>query len=183
MMTYGMMIKNASPLVLSAILVVTLICTVLWADANASGSKSSISIADETRTIADGSKPDETQGVSIRVLWSVTGYVLGKDSSWTDLEAKGFIFKPLDVRENEITFDGRTCKEVNFERETVDAAEFLLEAWHTTPQALNISDQQLQVIRTTCDIPGFQEYVRLSNGFLIVPLNGGFFFFEPVLTR
>ena len=118
----------------------------------------------------------------MRVLWTITGYVFGKVSSWTEQEAKGFIFKPLDMTESKIVFDGRTCDGVTFERETVDAAEYLTKTWQVTPQTLNIADLQVEVIRTTCDIPGFREYVRRSDGFLIVPVNGVFFFFEPAVT-
>ncbi|MFH1906404.1 MAG: hypothetical protein ABIL11_03320 [Chloroflexota bacterium] len=122
-------------------------------------------------------------GISMRVLWTVSGYVIGKGSAWGEQDAKALLFKPLDMNDTEITFDGQTCNNVNFQQETVNAAEYLSSAWQATPQTLGIEDQELQVFKTNCALPGFQEYMRLDDGRLIVPINGVFFFFEPAVTR
>jgi hypothetical protein len=119
----------------------------------------------------------------MRVLWTVSGYVIGKGSAWGEQDAKALLFKPLDINDTEITFDGQTCKNVNFQQETVNAAEYLSSVWQATPQTLGIEDQELQVFKTNCALPGFQEYMRLGDGRLIVPINGVFFFFEPAVTR
>ena len=122
-------------------------------------------------------------GITIRVLWTVSGYVIGKGSAWGEQDAKALLFKPLDINDTEITFDGQTCKNVNFQQETVNAAEYLSSVWQATPQTLGIENQELQVFKTNCALPGFQEYMRLDDGRLIVPINGVFFFFEPAVTR
>lgn len=122
-------------------------------------------------------------GIGMRVLWTVSGYIFGKVSAWDEQDAKALLFKPLDINDTEITFDGQTCKNVNFQQETVNAAEYLSSVWQATPQTLGIEDQELQVFKTNCALPGFQEYMRLGDGRLIVPINGVFFFFEPAVTR
>ena len=122
-------------------------------------------------------------GIAMRVLWTVSGYVIGKGSAWGEQDAKALLFKPLDINDTEITFDGQTCKNVNFQQETVNAAEYLSSVWQATPQTLGIEDQELQVFKTNCALPGFQEYMRLGDGRLIVPIHGVFFFFEPAVTR
>ena len=122
-------------------------------------------------------------GISMRVLWTVSGYVIGKGSDWGEQDAKALLFKPLDINDTEITFDGQVCKNINFRKETVYAAEYLSSAWQSTPQTLGIKDQELQVFKTDCALPGFQEYMRLGDGRLVVPINGVFFFFEPAVTR
>ena len=122
-------------------------------------------------------------GIAMRVLWTVSGYVIGKGSAWGEQDAKALLFKPLDINGTEITFDGQTCKNVNFQQETVNAAEYLSSVWQATPQTLGIEDQELQVFKTNCALPGFQEYMRLGDGQLIVPIHGVFFFFEPAVTR
>lgn len=61
----------------------------------------------------------------MRVLWTVSGYVLGKDSSWSENEAKALLFKPLDITESAIIFNNRTCNGIKFERTMVTTAEFL----------------------------------------------------------
>jgi len=125
----------------------------------------------------------ESGGIRMRVLWTVSGYVIGKDSDWGEQDAQALLFKPLDINDTEITFDGQVCKNVNFQKETVPAAEYLSSAWQSTPQTLGIEDQELQVFKTDCALPGFQEYMRLGDGRLVVPINGVFFFFEPAVTR
>jgi len=122
-------------------------------------------------------------GISMRILWTVSGYVIRNGSSWGEQDAKSLLFKPLDMNDTEITFDGHTCKNVTFQKDTVNAAEYLSSVWQATPQTLGIEDQELQVFKTNCALPGFQEYMRLGDGRLIVPINGVFFFFEPAVTR
>jgi len=122
-------------------------------------------------------------GISMRVLWTVSGYVFGAGSAWGEQEAKALLFKPLDITDTEITLDGQTCEDINFQQETVNAAEYLSSIWRTTPQALGIEDQELQVFKTDCTLPGFREYMRLGDGRLIVPIEGVFFFFKPTVTQ
>ena len=121
-------------------------------------------------------------GVSMRVLWTVSGYVVGKASAMDEQGAKALLFKPLDIRENEIIFDNKACRGVIFQRETVNTAQYLDAVWQVTPQTLGIEGQKIEVIKTNCDIPGFQEYMRLSDGRLIVPIKGVFFFFEQAVA-
>lgn len=123
------------------------------------------------------------QAVSMRVLWTVSGYRQGKGSQWSEREAASFLFKPLDMTQSEITFDGRSCKGVRFQREQVAAARYLPLAWRVTPQELGLADREVEVVRTDCTLPGFQEYLRLSGNRLLIQVNGLFLFFDPVLMR
>ncbi len=122
-------------------------------------------------------------GISMRVLWTVSGYIMGNNPVWNEQDAKAMLFKPLDIDTTEITFDGQACKNVDFQPEKAQAAEYLSNAWQTSPQFLGIVDQEIQVFKTNCSLPGFQEYMRLGDGRLIVPINGVFFFFEPAVSR
>ncbi len=126
---------------------------------------------------------DNGGGVTMRVLWTVSGYTIGKGAAWGEQEAKALLFKPLDMNETEIIFDEKTCQSVSFQQETVNAADYLSNVWKTTPQELGIDNQDMQVFKTNCSLPGFQEYMRLPDGHLIVPINGVFFFFEPAVAR
>jgi len=142
-----------------------------------------ISPGAETGRIVAASNPNGPGGVSMRVLWTVSGYVFGKNPAWGEREAKAFLFKPLDMNETGIIFNDQVCKGVTFQKEIVNTTEYLAEVWQITPQTLDIDEQKMQVIKTNCDIPGFRQYMRLSDRRLIVPINGVFFFFEPALTQ
>jgi len=121
--------------------------------------------------------------IRMRVLWTVSGYVQGKNSTLDEQAARALLFKPLDITDNEIIFNGQACQGVTFQKKTVAAGDYLAGTWQTTPQGLGIEDKELQVIQTNCSLSGFQQYMRLGDGRLIVPINGVFFFFEPNVAK
>ncbi len=93
-----MMTEKMLSLVTCAILMTIWAGPVFLASAEASGS-------------GPGTSPaDKAVGVSMRVLWTVSGYVLGKAPAMAEQEAKAFLFKPLDIKEAEIVFNGQVCK-------------------------------------------------------------------------
>ncbi len=118
-------------------------------------------------------------GVGMLVLWKVSDYKMGPNPVWGEKEARAMIFKPLDITETAITFDGKTCGNVTFKKETLKAKEGLAFAFHTTPQTLGIADEAVDVITSTCDLPGFDRYLHLKDGRVVIYLNGVFFYFKP----
>ena len=121
-------------------------------------------------------------GVSMRVLWTVSKYRVSEKAVWGEEEARKLLFKPLDMDTTKITFDGQTCHDVIFERETINVKEYLDRVYHTTPGALDIEGEVMEVIKTNCHLPGFAEYMRLRDRRLIIYLNGVFFYFEPAVN-
>ena len=136
-------------------------------------------LEDEILTYPDQPRPTDDAGMSMRVLWTVSSYVIGSDADWGEKEADALLFKPLDISESEIVFNDLTCKNISFQEEIVEAEDYLANIWDITRQELGISDEQIKVIKTQCDIPGFGEYMRLSDGHLVVVIHGVFFSFEP----
>ena len=134
---------------------------------------------DEILANPDQPRSTDDTGMSMRVLWTVSGYVIGSDADWGEKEADELLFKPLDISESEIVFNDLTCKNISFQEEIVAAENYLANTWNINRQDLGISDEQIKVIKTQCDIPGFGEYMRLSDGYLIVVIHGVFFSFEP----
>jgi hypothetical protein len=122
-------------------------------------------------------------GVSLRPLWTISGYFIGQNSTWGEPEAKGLLFKSLDISRDSITFDGQVCKGVQFQKEMVAASDYLRKVWQVTSKDLGIEEREIQLVRTNCTITGFQEYLRLSDNRLLVSIKGVFFKFEPQLAR
>lgn len=122
------------------------------------------------------------QGEQTRVLWTVSGYVIGTGAGWGEADAQALLFKGLDINDTEIIFDGQACKGVTFQTEDVSLADFL-PAWKTAPADLGIPDGSARLYKTDCTLPGFAEYLRLSDRRLVVPINGVFFFFEPTAIQ
>ncbi|MCF8055923.1 MAG: hypothetical protein K9K37_04700 [Desulfocapsa sp.] len=115
----------------------------------------------------------------MRVLWTVTAYHIGQNSTWGEAEARRMLFKPLDISSSTITFDGQTCQDVTFTSELVDFEQYFTERHKMIPQELRLENETMKVIKTNCLIPGFQEYMRLSDRRLIVSIEGVLFVFEP----
>ncbi len=121
-------------------------------------------------------------GDSIRILWTVAGYKTHSAGEWGENEAQALLFKPLDVTSSSITFNGQTCREITFNRKTVDAAPYLSQRWSITSKKLGVSAKTVKVIKTDCQLPGFAEYVQLPDRRLIVRIKGVFFFLEPFVN-
>jgi hypothetical protein len=128
------------------------------------------------------SAPTGVGGVSMRVLWTVSGYKIGNNALWGEKEARTMLFKPLDITATAIIFDGKTCHDVILKNEKVKAKEYLAQTYNTTPPALGIQDEIVEVVKTNCDLPGFGEYLRLKDRRLVIDLNGVFFYFEPAVN-
>lgn len=124
--------------------------------------------------------PGNAKGFSMRVLWTVSGYVPGPGTTFNKEDADAMIFSPLDVDESSITFDGKTCVNVVFRRERRQLGEYLARVHATNPQRIGLSDQEVEVVKTNCTLPGFSEYLRLPDSRLLIVIDGMFFFLEPV---
>ena len=122
------------------------------------------------------------EGSPMRALWKVSSYIIGKNSSMDEASAQALLFKPLDITDTEIIFDGQSCQGVTFQQKTVNAVDYLADTWQTTLTELGIDVTELQVFKTNCSLPGFKEYMRLGDRRLIVPIEGVFFFFTPAVT-
>jgi len=126
--------------------------------------------------------PKAGAGVSMRVLWTVSQYIIGERAIWDEKEARKLLFQPLDIDVNYITFNGKTCRNVTFKKEQVKAKKYLAHAYKTTPKALGIEDETIEVIKTNCSLPGFAEYLRLKDRRLVIQINGVFFYLEPAVN-
>jgi hypothetical protein len=124
----------------------------------------------------------ESGNISMRALWTISNYKVTGGAVWGEEEARKLLFKPLDIDATQITFDGKTCRNVIFQRGEVNAKEYLDNAYRTTPQALGIKEEAVEVVKTNCDLPGFAEYMRLKDRRLIIYLNGVFFHFKPAVN-
>jgi hypothetical protein len=121
-------------------------------------------------------------GETLRVLWTVSGYKRTNRATWTENQAKTMLSKPLDIDQTSIAFDRKRCDNVCFTRKEVKASKYLKKLCNVTPQWLGIDDGVMKVVRTSCKIPGFSEYMHLSDRRLVIYINGIFFFLEPNVT-
>ncbi len=141
--------------------------------------------ADNSSQLKNGrmhSPPAINEGISLRVLWTVSEYKLGTDAVLAKKEADELLFKPLHMDANSITFAGKKCSNVTFRKETVAAKKYFETTFHISPEALGITDNTVELIKTNCDLPGFGEFMRLSDRQLMVHIKGVFFFLRPAVV-
>ena len=127
-------------------------------------------------------KDTARSGVSMRVLWTVSGYVILEGSVVTDQQARTLLFKPLDIGETWITFDGKTCQNVTFTKKTVRVHNYLKNRFGTTPAVLGITDETAEATETNCNLPGFNEYLRLQDRRLVIQREGVFYYLQPAVN-
>lgn len=121
----------------------------------------------------------DDQRDTLRVLWTVSKYKILDESRISEQEARALLAKPLDMSETSITFDGNTCSNISFQKDEVDSVDYLLSHFNISPQEIGIKEPMLQVVRTSCNIPGFSEYIRLPGRQLVIFRNGLILFFSP----
>jgi len=122
----------------------------------------------------------EEDRTNMRVLWTISDYVLSTNFAGQEADAKGMIFTPLDMTDTQIIFSDEMCIDTVFVEESVVLSEYLTNTWQETTLSLGIeSEKEGTLIRTNCELFGFREYLRLIDGRLIVPYNNVFYFFEP----
>lgn len=138
--------------------------------------------ASDIPTPAKANPQTPESGQSMRVLWTVSQYIRGPAATWSNDQAQSLIFSPLDMDDSSITFAGRRCSDVVFEHQEVQLEDYLAETYQLTPEALELTAGSAQLFRTTCDLPGFAEYLRLPNRRLLIQIEGVFFFLKAAVN-
>ena len=156
---------------------------IFWSTLSCVLAASCESIMGEAQSTFQVNPVQSSTGETRRVLWRVSAYKIGFGARWGENEARSLLFKPLDMGSSYITFNGQTCQGISFTSEIFDTGEYLSERYQTTPQMLGILDKTLEVIKTDCQLPGFSEYIRLTDSRLIVWIEGVFFVFKPNVTK
>lgn len=111
--------------------------------------------------------------------WVITRYVIGPVSALDTAQAGAMVSQQVEILPTEIRFQGKTCPNLVTRAETVNAPDYLSSSWKVSPELLGLRQTELQVIHTNCDIPGFQDYMLLDGGKLLIGLDGVFFEFDP----
>jgi hypothetical protein len=164
------------PLIPAVFVVILILLTGAVAAINAAA-------ADESKNILPQNTRTDSiieKGQSIRVLWTVSGYKRGANDKWQKEDADAMILKTLDMDDNSITFAGKNCKEVVFKRERQQLESYLMSRYAVTPQRIDLVNEEVELVKTNCTLPGFSEYLRLPDGRLVINIDGVFFFLEPV---
>lgn len=118
-------------------------------------------------------------GERMRVLWTVSSYHKTKNATSGDSEARKLLFQPLDITPSSISFNGQTCVDISCSSKFLDTKDYFHKHFAISPLLIDYNNNQIEVIQTTCTIPGFSEYIRLHDRRLVVAIDGIIFIFSP----
>lgn len=128
-------------------------------------------------------EPREPEAQAMRVLWTVSGFKMTEKAAWDEARARQMLFKPLDMDDERLVFDGSICETPNLERSTVDADEYLGRTYGITSEWLGVESHAFQVLRSRCGISGFEEFIRLPDRRIVIHIAGIFFFLAPAVVH
>lgn len=121
-------------------------------------------------------------GETMRVLWTVSSYQKTKNATSEDSEARKLLFQPLDITPSSISFNGQTCVDISFSSKVFDTEDYFHKHFAISPLLIDYNDNKIEVIQTTCTIPGFSEYIRLRDRRLVVDIDGILYIFIPNIS-
>ncbi|MEE4240888.1 MAG: hypothetical protein V2I36_05450 [Desulfopila sp.] len=125
---------------------------------------------------------NDLNGITTRPLWRVDGFIPKSNSTIGKNEILSYQGRSLDMVENAITFDGRSCSPIIIKRYQADTARYLSQQLHIHPKDAEYHSPTLEVIKTNCHIEGFDEFVRLNDRRLLVPVGEVVLVFLPIVN-
>lgn len=111
--------------------------------------------------------------------WTIADYRYGAMATMDeDDAAEDFVGQGLDMAENEIVFDGETCR---FEPKIAerDARDLFWGEFRVSPEFLGLTGTTVTEVLTGCAMPGFERYFDLPDGRRIIGYRGMLFILEP----
>jgi hypothetical protein len=108
-------------------------------------------------------------------LWRVATNFPGPVSAMSAEQIDALSKETLDIRADQITFQGQSCPVSSFSIESKDGAQYFQDMYKTDAQLLTVGTAPIEVIKTDCTLPGLSEFVRTANDDLIVNVDGVFF--------
>ncbi|MBM9605780.1 hypothetical protein [Desulfopila inferna] len=128
---------------------------------------------------AGGGNSADGGGVTTRALWHVTGFIHGPDAKMTNDEILSYQGRPLNIDDTSLTFGGTTCSPITITRSQADTASYFSKKLFIHQDDVEYTSPTVGVIKTNCDIEGFEEFVRLNDRRLLVSVQGVVFILEP----
>lgn len=116
---------------------------------------------------------------TLRITWLVSDYRILDRGMATDQEARALLSRPLSVDDVSISFDGKSCVDVSFQRHAVDLRAYLRSHFNLSPEDLGITSPAGQLVRTSCDLAGFSEYLQVPARKILVFRDGICLIFSP----
>lgn len=110
--------------------------------------------------------------------WQVTAYEFGPNPGLGRAVADIWLGKAARFEEGALEFEDKVCSYRPVPKE-VNAAEYFLAQYKIKPEALGLTEPKILLLRSECDIPGFEALFSLPDGRLLFQREGVFFYLSP----
>lgn len=114
--------------------------------------------------------------------WDVISYNFGPAAAITEEEAQGYTGTAVVFGPDSISFGDETCTDVSYNGEYLTAGEYFETFYQTSTDYVYLQPEApIAITRTTCDLPGFSEFILHDEGFpqIIINRDGVFFILYP----
>ncbi len=112
--------------------------------------------------------------------WVIEDYKLGSTSTMGEGTAKTYIGKEVLFHKKLVTMGDEICWEPSFKTKIVNPTDYLIYQYKTTPEYLNIDEDEVQIVSIESGDQFFSEYIKLSKERVIVNIEGTFFTIKKV---
>lgn len=120
----------------------------------------------------------ENKILPITGKWVIENYKLDSTSTMDESKAKTYIGKEALFHDKLVTIGDDICWEPLFATKIVNATDYLIYQYKTTPEYLDIDKEEIQIVSIESEDQFFNEYIKLSNDRIMVNIKGVFFTIE-----
>jgi len=108
--------------------------------------------------------------------WVIEDYKLGPISSMNETEAKSYIGSKAIFHEKMVSVGKSYFLNPSFKTKNVNAEDYLIYHYKTSPEFLNIESEKIQIISVSDKEQYFNDFIKVSDDLVIVNIDGVFFY-------
>lgn len=129
-----------------------------------------------TFEISENISAPKNMNLPITGEWIIEDYKLSPISSMDEDDIKGYIGDRVIFHEKLVSVGKNYFLNPSFKVKNVDAEDYLIYHYKTSPEALNIQSEKIQIVSISDKEQFFNDFIKVSDDLLIVNIDGVFFY-------
>jgi len=115
--------------------------------------------------------------------WVAEDYKLSTLSEMNEEEAESYIGTKVIFHDKFVSIGDKYFTDPSFKIKNVNASDYLIYYYKTSPEFLNIESEKVQVISISDKEQFFNEFIKVSDDVVIVNIDGVFFYLRKVSDK
>lgn len=129
-----------------------------------------------TFEISENISAPKNMNLPITGEWIIEDYKLSPISSMDEDDIKGYIGDRVIFHEKLVSVGKNYFLNPSFKVKNVDAEDYLIYHYKTSPEVLNIQSEKIQIVSISDKEQFFNDFIKVSDDLLIVNIDGVFFY-------